>query len=115
MDLAIDDDNNVYVLLSFYGVIDADRSATVYNIGVANELRTAILKYNVAGDLLMALVIEGSGSELVMDLGPQGEILVHNVYYNDTIDLNPQGGNLIYPYGAYNQYLLKLDAAGTFQ
>src|SRR5690606_31981820 len=68
-----------------------------------------------AGQLLRALFIEGYGLSIQMDVGPEGEIVLHNRYLNDTIDINPQGGYPIYPDGAYNNYLLKLDSSGTFQ
>lgn len=113
LDMLVDKDNNVNVLLGFSGVIDVELGAGITNIGVVGELRTAILKYNEAGDLLLASVFGGPGGGLQLDKGPQGEYVVFGKYL-DTIDVNPQGGYLLYPDGVYNHYLLKLDSTGTF-
>lgn len=58
--IAVDDVGNIYTAGSFYGVVDFDPSASVYNLSALNIGQNYIAKYNTSGNFVWAKQIAAS-------------------------------------------------------
>ena len=110
---------NIYILGTFYGVVDFDPSVAISNlssIGGGNDI--FILKLDSNGDYLWAKRFGGNqgdlGKSLVFDL--IGNIYVTGSIFSSIADLDPGPGvyNLSFLDG-FDIFVLKLDPLGNFK
>ncbi len=107
---------NVYITGGYYGTIDFDPGASVFNLNSNGQKEVFIVKLNSSGSFIWASSVGGacddSGSSITVDVS--GNVLVSG-YFCSTVDFNPGVG--VYNLSAisiYAGFILKLDASGNF-
>ncbi len=111
-----DASGNVYVTGGFYGTIDFDPNAGVFNLNSNAQLDAFILKLNSSGNFVWAVNVGGgcndNGASITVDVS--GNVLIAG-YFCSTVDFNPGVGvNNLSAIGGYAGFILKLDANSNF-
>ncbi|HEX2899970.1 MAG TPA: hypothetical protein VHS96_09650, partial [Bacteroidia bacterium] len=114
--IAIDPDDNGYVVSFFQGVIDADPGPGTLNFNSATGGSALLQKINAYGDLVWAKQYGGLGKTgtNAIALDAQGNLFIAGAF-EAASDFDPGPGvQSRSPAGAWDAYVLKLDSAGNF-
>ncbi|MES2649199.1 MAG: SBBP repeat-containing protein [Bacteroidota bacterium] len=119
--LALDGSKNIYITGSFYGTVDFDPGASVYDLvmgsGLTNPKDIFILKLNEEGVFVWAKQLGGPDDDISVSIAIDN---LGNVYtvgdFKDKVDFDPGPGNyhLTATTGIANTFISKLDPAGNF-
>jgi hypothetical protein len=106
----------IYTIGVFDGTVDFNPNFGVHNLTSSGNSDLYIQKLDTAGNFIWAKRIGGSGSDganaIVVD--DSGNLYITGVFYG-TVDFDPNSGvNTVVAQGAYNSFVLKLDALGDF-
>lgn len=114
--IQLDGSGNVYTYGSFYGTVDFNPGAGVFNLTSAGQSDLFILKLDSDGNFISALKFGGSNFDIT------GQLLIDDLneiystgYFQGTSDLDPGGGTFnLTSAGQDDIFISKLDAAGNF-
>lgn len=115
-DIAIDENENLYVCGAFRGTVDLDPSTTGVNnfTSVLND--AYFLKLNSSGDFLWAKQISGNGWESAYSIAVDNSGRVHLTGgFSGVCDFDPGSGVMNYTTDTYNDvYVLMADLNGNY-
>lgn len=119
--IAMDDDNNVYLAGYISDTTDMDPSAAVYNLTAAQNSNgfvntTIIAKYNSTGALVWAKALNGTtGSNYAnaISLDQTGHLVISG-YCTDSVKFGTTTNSILVSNAALNGYVAKYDTAGNF-
>jgi len=114
--LIVDGNQNVFITGFFYGTVDFDPDASVYNITSAGSTDIFVVKLDSDGDFEFAKQVSGIGQQesWAIKVDGAGNILITGFFYGLT-DFNPgyNGYELVNSSGS-DLFVLKLDSGGGF-
>lgn len=114
--IVVDTQGDVLLSGYFYGTVDFDPNAGVYNITSQAGYTSFITKLSANGDFLWAKSLQGLGSNAATSLaiGTNNEMILSGYFYS-TVDFDPNAGSFtLTSTGQQDIYLLKLSANGDF-
>ena len=114
--IGIDGSGNVYSTGNFYGTVDFDPGAGVFNLTSAGTTDIYIQKLDANGNFIWAKQMGGTGNDNGYSIGIDGSGNVYSTgYFSETVDFDPGAGvfNLTSA-GGRDIYIQKLDANGNF-
>lgn len=116
MDIALDNEGNIYACGQFEGTIDFDPGPGVSNLTSKGFTDIFVLKLDSAGNFLWAKSMGGSsndiGSSIALD--DSANICITG-YFSDTVDFDPGPGiSNLTSIGFSDIFVLKLDSSGNF-
>lgn len=115
--LCLDASGNLCLSGTFYGTVDFDPSAGIFNLTSMGSNDIYVAKYNSSGALIWAKAMGGIGGDVGYSIVSDA---VGNTFttgtYSDTVDFNPGIGtyDIISDSLSYDIFVLKLDASGNF-
>lgn len=115
-DIVIDTQGDILLSGYFYGTVDFDPNAGVYNITSSAGYTSFITKLSANGDFVWAKALQGFGSNAATSLaiGTNNEMILSGYFYS-TVDFDPNAGSFtLTSTGQKDVYLLKLAANGDF-
>lgn len=115
-DIVIDAQGDILLSGYFYGTVDFDPNAGVYNITSLAGYTSFITKLSANGDFLWAKALQGFGSNAAtaLTIDSNNEMLLSGYFYS-TVDFDPNAGSFtLTATGQKDVYLLKLAANGDF-
>lgn len=115
--IKIDPNGDVYTIGYYYGSVDFDPNAGVFNqTSTAGSADLFVLKLSSTGNFIWAKSIGAGGQDKgeAMTLDASGNVYATGVY-NDIVDFDPGAGVFnIGSIGAHAMFVLKLTSAGNF-
>lgn len=116
--ITVDNDDNVIIHGQFWGTVDFDPGAGVFNLTSNGYSDLFVMKVDEEGNFLWAVSYGGAsseeGSSLALGTDEEGNIIVGGTFWG-TVDFDPGPGIENKSAGLnFNGYLLKLDAEGSF-
>lgn len=116
--LAIDEEGNVYSILTFYNTTDLDPGANTLNFTTNGYRDIAITKVNKSGDLVWAKRFGGSSDDygLSITLDTFGNIYTAGFIYSASVEFETGNPNsVITNSGNSEAFVLKLNKDGNFK
>jgi hypothetical protein len=116
-DIALDADNNVYIVGRFKGTVDFDPDTTNFNLTAIGGYDIFIAKLSNQGKLLWAKQIGGNSLDYAIAIGIDS---TNHIYFtgafSEVVDFDPNIGiyNLSTLVGYNNTFICKLDTNGSF-
>jgi len=114
--LELDNSGNVYLTGQFYGTVDFDPNATVFNLTSAGSADVFIVKLTSNGDFVWAGRVGGiqhdQGYDIVVD--NSGNVFTTGDF-SATVDFDPGPGTVSITPIQSDVFVLKLDANGNYQ
>jgi len=114
--IAIDASGNVYTTGTFFGTVDFDPGAGVYNLTASVSNNVFISKLNSSGNFVWAKQLVSTSPDCANSIYVDGSGNVYTTgYFAGTVDFDPGAGtyNLTAASGN-NIFISKLDATGSF-
>ncbi|MCV9928655.1 SBBP repeat-containing protein [Flavobacterium sp. LS1R49] len=112
--IAVDATGNVYVTGTFFGTIDFDPNAGVYNL-TSNSSDIFVLKLDTAGNLVWAKAMGGAAADTgySISVDAAGNVYATGSFFG-TADFDPNiGVSYLTSAGSLDIFVVKLDAAGN--
>ncbi len=116
-----DNAHNIYNAGAFYGTVDFDPGAGVFNLTSTGSVQQQqadifIAKYDSAGNFIWAKSMGGDGYEAAHNICVDnvGNVYVIGEFQQSTIDFDPGPGTAILTTTLPTTFILKLDASGNF-
>jgi hypothetical protein len=118
-DLALDDAGNTYITGTFWGMVDFDPGAGIFNLNTIGTHDLFVLKLDSFGNFIWAKQIGGplgavDGTSISLD--DLGNIYTTG-YFADTIDFDPGAGTFMLNTDhtwLFSMFVLKLNPSGNF-
>lgn len=115
--IAVDATGNVYTSGSFNGTVDFDPGADVHTLASNGAEDVYVCKLDASGNYEWAVSVGGSNIDLCQTLALDN---LGNVYitggFTSVTDFDPGTGVVeLTPAGAFDTFILKLDAAGAYR
>ena len=115
--LDIDSFGNIYATGYFYGTVDFDPGANIYNLTSNNNNDVFVLKLDANGNFVWAKSFGGTGEQgSYLCVDTLGNVYTTGMFHGVNVDFDPGVGtfNLTSNNGHYNVFLQKLDSSGNF-
>jgi hypothetical protein len=115
--MTIDKNGNVYTTGTFYGTIDCDPNAGVYNLTSVGNRDIFIIKLDILGNFVWAKRIGNSQTDYgcVISVDERNNVYLGGSFNMGTLDVDPGSGNFNLVCTSYADiFILKLDANGNF-
>lgn len=118
-DLALDAAGNIYITGTFWGMVDFDLGAGIFNLNTIGTHDLFVLKLDSFGNFIWAKQIGGSLGSVMgtsISLDDLGNIYTTG-YFADTIDFDPGAGTfMLNPDNNwfFSMFVLKLNPSGNF-
>ncbi len=113
--IALDGSGNVYTTGYFFGTVDFDPGAGVFNLTSAGNYDIFISKLDASGNFVWANAMGGPNYDYGYSIAIDGS---GNVYttgdFDGTADFDPGAGVFNLTSGYYDIFISKLDASGNF-
>lgn len=114
--IAVDAKKNTYISGYFYGTVDFDPGAGVYNLTSNGSYDACLYKLDSLGKFVWAKQIGSTADDRALSIAIDAAANVYTTgYYAGPVDFDPGIGTDIQPSYLYvpNIYVLKLDSAGN--
>ena len=115
--VAVDEYGNIYVTGFFNATVDFDPGPETLNLTSVGSVDCFVMKLDPDGNLVWVRQIGGpeveQGNDIAVD--PRGHVVLTG-YFSGTVDFDPGAGtNNLTASGAYDAFILKLDANGDLR
>ncbi|MCA9040767.1 MAG: hypothetical protein KDA65_10500, partial [Planctomycetaceae bacterium] len=116
-DLDVDLSGNVFITGEYYGTVDFNSGAGVYNLTSGSMRAAYVLKLTSNGNFTWARQVEnsnGTSDGIALAATDSGEVYIAGKFTN-TVDLNPGTGTYyVNSAGGFDVFILKLNSNGSF-
>src|SRR6187399_17842 len=114
-DIAVDADNNVYMVGIFYATADFDPGAGTFNLSSAGAQDVYVLKLDSNRNFIRAVRVGGTQQDFAYSIAVNGSSVYICGNFKDTVDFNPGAGiNNLGSAGGSDIFMLHLDTASNF-